>query len=89
MKVYDEMKVVKDFTTPKYLEELAKANLVIFHGADDLNVGYADIKPVHDRLLELNPDIKLHIAEGVGHQLLPEWREEILRFLEEVSKQET
>ena len=88
MKAYDEMKIIKDFTTPECLAELAKTNLAIFHGAEDLNVSYADLKPVHDRLMELNPELEIHVTEGVGHQQPPEWEERILKLLQEISKKE-
>ena len=84
MKAYDERNVVKDYTTEEYLEKLATTNVVIFHGADDRNVSYADLKPVHDRLLKLNPDIEIHVAEGFGHQQPPEWEEIMMKFFKRV-----
>ena len=84
MKAYEEMEVVKDFTTEESLRELAKTNLIIFHGAEDLNVNYAELKPVHDQLLKLNPEIEIHIAEGVGHQQSPDWEEKMMQFFERI-----
>jgi predicted esterase len=86
MKARDNMEIAKDYTTEDSLKQLAQANLIIFHGADDINVNYAELKPVHERLLELNPDIEIHIAEGFGHQMLPDWEEKMMRFIERVNK---
>ena len=80
------IEVVKDYTTEESLKQLAKANLIIFHGADDVNVNYQELKPIHERLLELNPDIEIHIAEGFGHQMTPDWEEKMMKFLERVNK---
>ncbi|MBD3408481.1 MAG: hypothetical protein GF411_20325 [Candidatus Lokiarchaeota archaeon] len=80
MKTYIDMKLVKDFTEDKFLVELAKANLVIFHGANDRNFSYEELKSFHERLLELNPDIEIHITEDVGHQVPPEWGMKIMEF---------
>ena len=86
MKIHEGAKLVKDYTAEDFLQKLAQANLVIFHGADDRNVSYADLKQVHERLLELNPDIAIHVAEGVGHQLSPEWGEKIMKFINNVGQ---
>ena len=82
----EKMELVKDYTTEDYLKQLSKANLIIFHGADDVNVNYAELKPVHERLLELSPDVEIHIAEGFGHQHSPEWEEMMMSYLERVNK---
>ena len=82
----EKMELVKDYTTEDYLKQLSKANLIIFHGADDVNVNYAELKPVHERLLELNPDVQIHIAEEFGHQQSPEWEEMMMSYLERVNK---
>jgi predicted esterase len=86
MKAYDEMKVVKDYTEEDFLKKLARTNLIIFHGADDQNVSYVDLKPVYERLLELNPEIEIHIAEGFGHQQPPEWEESMMKFFKRVGR---
>jgi predicted esterase len=86
MEARDNNEIVKDYTTEDSLKQLAQANLVIFHGADDINVNYAELRPVHERLLELNPDIEIHIAEGFGHQMSPDWEEKMMRFFERVNK---
>ncbi|MFW9958896.1 MAG: hypothetical protein ACFFCT_12570 [Candidatus Odinarchaeota archaeon] len=82
MKARDSLEVVIDYTTEDTLKRLAQANLLIFHGADDINVNFADLIPVHKRLLELNPDIEIHIAEGVGHQQPPDWEEKMMMFFD-------
>ena len=86
MKARDNTEVLKDYTTEDWLKKLAQANLIIFHGADDINVNYTELKPVHERLLELNPRIEIHIAEGFGHQLSPDWEDKMMSFFERVDK---
>jgi len=86
MQIHDERKLIVDYTTDESLEKLAQTNLAIFHGADDLNVIYADLKPVHERLLELNPDIEIHIAEGFGHQQPPDWFKKMVKFFKRVGQ---
>jgi predicted esterase len=86
MKAYEEMEVVKDFTTEESLRQLAKTNLIIFHGSEDLNVRYKELKPVHERLKELNPDIEIHVAEGVGHRQPPEWQEKMIEIFERIDR---
>jgi len=82
----NRIELLKDYTTEDCLKQLARANLIIFHGADDVNVNYEELKPVHKRLRELNPDIEIHIAEGFGHQQPPDWEEKMIKFFERVNK---
>ena len=85
-RAYQEMEVVKEYTDDASLKELAKTNLIIFHGADDVNVRYTELKAVHEKLLELNPNIEIHIAEGFGHQMPPDWEDKMMKFFERVTK---
>ncbi|MFW9810248.1 MAG: prolyl oligopeptidase family serine peptidase [Candidatus Thorarchaeota archaeon] len=86
MKAYNRSEVVQDLATEDSLKKIAQTNLIIFHGADDLNVSYSELKPVHDRLLELNPEIEIHIAEGFGHQQPPDWEKKMMRFFELIDR---
>ena len=45
-----------------------------------------ELKPLHERVLELNQRIEIHIAEGFGHQLSPDWEDKMMRFFERVVK---
>ena len=74
-----------DWSTDAALQKLATANLIIFHGDADLNVPYKEQKPIHEKLKKLNPEIEMVIAEGVGHQEAPEWKEKIIDFLSKVA----
>ncbi|MFW9931217.1 MAG: hypothetical protein ACFFDR_00990 [Candidatus Thorarchaeota archaeon] len=41
IKAIENMELLKDYTTEDLLKEISKANLLIFHGAEDINVNYA------------------------------------------------
>jgi predicted esterase len=74
-----------DWSTDAALQKLATTNLIIFHGDADLNVPYREQKPIHERLKQLNPNVEIVIAKGVGHQEAPEWREKITEYLKKVA----
>jgi predicted esterase len=74
-----------DWSTDAALQKLATTNLIIFHGYADLNVSYREQKPIHERLKQLNPNVEIVIAKGVGHQEAPEWKEKIVEYLSKVT----
>ena len=45
-----------------------------------------ELKPLHERVLELNQRSEIHIAEGFGPQLSPDWEGNMMRFFERVVK---
>jgi predicted esterase len=73
------------WSTDAALPKLATTNLIIFHGDADLNVPYREQKPIHERLKQLNPNVEIVIAKGVGHQEAPEWKEKIVEYLSKVT----
>jgi predicted esterase len=76
-----------DWSTDAALKKLATTNLIIFHGDADLNVPYKEQKPIHNRLKQLNPNVEIVIAKGVGHQEAPEWKEKIVEYLNKVTEE--
>jgi predicted esterase len=75
-----------DWSTDEALRKLATTNLIIFHGDADLNMPYEQQKSIHEKLKKLNPNVEIVIAEGVGHEVAPEWEKKAMEYLDRISE---
>jgi predicted esterase len=75
-----------DWSTDEALQQLATTNLIMFHGEADLNMPYEKQKPIHEKLKKMNPNTEIVIAEGVGHEVAPDWEKKAVMYLDRISQ---
>ncbi|ERJ11779.1 dienelactone hydrolase family protein [Haloplasma contractile] len=56
-----------DYNQEEHIHTLSDIPILIFHGTEDRNCKFRDVKPFFDQLQSINPNCQVHITEGLGH----------------------
>jgi len=71
--MFSTVEDITDYNNEKLIKELfSTIPMIFFHGDNDLNCSFPHLKAFVDKIKEHNPDVKLSVIAGKGHDILEE-----------------
>ncbi|WP_353893543.1 prolyl oligopeptidase family serine peptidase [Proteinivorax hydrogeniformans] len=71
-----------DYGTPDKISLFKDIPMIIFHGSEDRNCPYQEVKNFFDEITKVNPNCTIHVQQGEGHSgLTRQWYNKFSKWI--------